>query len=77
MLCRYRPPATWTKVKDAMHSMKLGKAPGSDGIIAEHVRAGARPLWSALAKLFSICPKPERTPEALKDKDGAPVQLRS
>ncbi|KAH7693024.1 protein F43G9.7, partial [Aphelenchoides avenae] len=61
------PPVTWEEVKKAIRSMKLGKAPGPDGITTEHLRAGGQPLWNAPAKLFNTCPRTGRTPEGWKE----------
>ncbi|CAK1590319.1 unnamed protein product [Parnassius mnemosyne] len=58
------PDVSQSEIRMALQHLKNGKAPGEDGITAELLKAGGRPVLEVLQKLFNSVLHGGITPEA-------------
>ena len=54
---------TIEEVRDAVESLKCGKAPGPDGIPAEIFKCGGEELLSLLTEIFQKCWNSDEVPQ--------------
>ncbi|CAK1577991.1 unnamed protein product [Parnassius mnemosyne] len=63
------PDVSLSEIRMALQHLKNGKAPGEDGITAELLKAGGKPVLEVLQKLFNSVLHGGITPEAEKPND--------